>query len=460
MASSLAGNRPVRYRDVFSNGTWIRLWTGQTISQLGDFVSDIAFPLLVYELTKSAVSLSFGFAIELLPLIVIGPLAGVFADRWNRRSLLLTVDGVRVLCALGLFFSTSLWQLYLLALVAAIMQAIFLATYSAVIPQITGQQYVKSISLSHSGYRTMQVIGPLVAAGIIGLAHGPRLAFAFDAATFAAGFLLTFTIRVGTVERKEHTRQFFDDLHTGARFLGQSTVVRYLASYNTIVTIASAAAALGTVIYIKTALGLSATASDQLYGLTAALLAGSLALGTWLIGLLDHRLPKRSLLLWGPVLAGLAYLLFLLRPGPIAVLPIYFAVSIGNACSLVPVLAFLATAIPNDLRGRVYSFMNAIDAGAQLAAYGVFAAVGLLLPPGVVLAIAGGVLLIGMPLCAFALKGTRALRQHEYTTLNTRPLVRLAAEWIKPIELCECGYQDNRSEMRFCPHCGKPKRIG
>lgn len=413
MESSVASNRPVTYRDVFRNGNWMRLWTGQTISQLGDFVSDIAFPLLVYDVTKSATSLGFGFAIETLPLIVIGPVAGVFADRLNRRSLLLTVDLVRVLCAMGLFLSTSIWQLYLLALVAAIMQAIFVSTYAAVIPQITEHQYVKSISLSYTGYRTMQVIGPMVAAGIIGLAHGPRMAFVFDTATFAAGFLMTLTIHVGDVERSEQAQHFLNDLRVGIHFLAQSSVVRYLTGYNTIITIASAAATLGTVIYLKAALGVPAATSDQLYGLVGAVLAGGLALTTWLIGLLHERLPKRRMILGGPALTGVAYLLFLFHPGPEAIFPIFLMVSIGSACSLVPVPVYLATAVPNELRGRTYSFINALDALASLVAYTALAAVGLLLPPGVLLATAGGILLIGIPLSTFALKGNRALREHE-----------------------------------------------
>src|SRR5262249_23018592 len=156
-------------------------------------------------------------------------------------------------------------QMYALALIAAIMQAAFSPAYSAVIPQLTGKQFVKSISLSYTGYRAMQVIGPMVAAGIIGLAHGPRPVFIFDAATFAVGFLLTSPIRVADVERTDTPGHFFDDLRIGASFLARTPVVRYLTGYLTTVTIAQAAAVLGTVIYIKTALGLPGTQSDQLY---------------------------------------------------------------------------------------------------------------------------------------------------------------------------------------------------
>ncbi|HLG60793.1 MAG TPA: MFS transporter [Ktedonosporobacter sp.] len=413
MESSANTDRPVTYRDVFGNGNWIRLWAGQTISQLGDFVAIIAFPLLVYEITKSAVGLGAGFAIEALPIIVVSPIAGVFADRWNRRTILLVSDTVRIFSTLGIFFSTAVWQLYVLALIAATMQAIFVTTYAATIPQITEHQFVKAISLSYTGYNTMQVIGPLVAAVLIGLFHGPRPVFLFDAATFALAVLMTSTIKVGNIEQKGQTKRFLNDLKAGANFLTKNAVVRYITGYHTITTIAEAVAILGTLLYIKTALGLSSTASDQLYGLVGGIMAGSLALGNWLIGMFDQRLPKRPLMLWGPLVAGAAYLLFLSHPGTFALLIICAVLSVGKACSLVPSLAFLAQSVPNDIRGRVYSFFNAINSLANLLSYSVFAAVAILLPPSILLGIAGLLLLIGIPLITLVFKGTQALREQE-----------------------------------------------
>jgi MFS family permease len=413
MQSTAPTSRLIAYRDVFRNGNWIRLWTGQTISQLGDAVSDVAFPLLVYELTKSAVGLGLSLAIELLPLIVVGPVAGVFADRWNRRTLLLLVDAVRVLCALGLFVSTSVWQLYLLALLASIMQATFLPAYSAVIPQITEGQYARSISLSYMGYQTMQVVGPMVAALIIGLAHGPRAAFLFDAVTFGVGFLLTLTIQVSDVQRQERARGVLSDMRLGASLLWNNAVARYVASCNAVMDIAGAAATLGTVLYIKEALQLAGPAADQLYGLTGAVLAASFAVMTGLLGFADTWVPKRSLIVWGPVLAGLAYLAFYLHPGPGAILPLFVVASAGTACSLVPALAYLATAVPVDRRGRVYSLTNALGALAKLASYCLCGIAAARLPPEGLLVVCGVLLLIGMPLCTLTLRGARALREHD-----------------------------------------------
>lgn len=413
MESIASSSRPITYRDVFHNGNWIRLWTGQTISQLGDAISDVAFPLLVYDVTRSAVGLGLSLAIELAPLIVIGPVAGVFADRWNRRTLLLLMDAARVLCALGIFVSSSIWQLYLLALLAAIMQATFLPTYSAVIPQITEGQFSKSIGLSYMGYQAMQVIGPMAAAVLIGLAHGPRAAFLFDAATFAAGFLLTLTIKVGEAPRQGQGCGVFADLRAGAILLWNNAVVRYVVSYNALMDLTAATATLGAVIYIKEALRLPGAAGDQLFGVTGAVLAGSFAVVTWLIGVADHRAPKRLLILWGPVLAGLAYLAFCLHPGPRAILPLFVVASAGTACSLVPVMAYLGVAVPVDRRARIYSLTNALGALARLASYSICGVAAVRLPPEGLLLISGGLLLVGTPLCTLALQGSRALREYD-----------------------------------------------
>jgi NRE family putative nickel resistance protein-like MFS transporter len=409
MEPAATEKQSVTYRDVFHNGNWIRLWTGQTISQLGDFVSDIALPLLVYEITKSPLGLGLGFAIEMLPLIVVGPFAGVLADRVNRRTLLLLADIARIFCALGMFLSSSVWQLYLLALVAAIMQALFLATYSATIPQMTQDQFSKSISLSYMGYNSMQVLGPMVAAGIIGLAHGPRAAFLFDALTFATASLMTLTIRVENVEHTTSAGHFLSDLRRGLVFLWQDTRVRYFASHNIVLTLSGAASTLGTVLYVKTAFGVSATTSDQLYGVIGALAAGSLAFVAWLIGLLDERLSKGAFILYAPLANGLVYLLFFFHPGIFLALPIFVAISVGTACSLLPRQALMARFIPNELRGRIYSCFNALTALTNLLAYGVCASLSLLLPSGVVLTLAGVILLAGIPLCTFVFRGRAAL---------------------------------------------------
>lgn len=405
----------ITYRDVFRNRNWIRLWIGQTLSQLGDAVAIVAFPLLVYDMTEGSVaSLSASFAIQLLPLVTIGPMAGAFGDRWNRKTLLFTTDVVRAVCALGIFFSASLWQIYVLQLIAASMQACFLPTYSAIIPQLTGDQYSKSISLSYTGYQSMKVLGTVLA---VVVPAGPRLAFLFDAATFTLAALMTRSIHVEPMVQTQ-IGNFLDDIGMAFNFFRHNTLVRYLTVYHICFSMGiEIALKLGLVTHIKAVAGGS---SDQLYKWSVATSASAFACVTWLIGYLDHKLPKPPMLLGGPILAGLSCTLFFFQLGsdlPALYSSILFfslVAGVGQACALIPVQVYLAEATPKDLHGRVFAFINAIEACALLAVFTLFAMISdrLEIPPWALMVISGTLLTIGIPLCTLTLNGLPAMRKH------------------------------------------------
>src|SRR5262249_33451797 len=76
---------PLRQRD------FRRLWVAGLISDSGDWLLLVSLPILVYELTGSALRTSFAFLIELVPAVLLAPVSGYLADRWNRRRLLVTV---------------------------------------------------------------------------------------------------------------------------------------------------------------------------------------------------------------------------------------------------------------------------------------------------------------------------------------------------------------------------------
>src|SRR5262247_353916 len=84
-----------------SNSNFRRLWIGQIISELGDWFNNIAVLALAMHLTGSGLVVSVVLLSRTLPTVVFGPPAGVFADRFKRRTLLLGADYLRALLALG-----------------------------------------------------------------------------------------------------------------------------------------------------------------------------------------------------------------------------------------------------------------------------------------------------------------------------------------------------------------------
>src|SRR3954470_24713059 len=94
------------------------LWLGQLVSQIGDMVLIIALPFYVYQLTGSLFQTGLMYIVETLPRILLGSLAGVFVDRWDRRWTMIASDLGRAGVLLLLLLvrdPSSLWLVYAVA---------------------------------------------------------------------------------------------------------------------------------------------------------------------------------------------------------------------------------------------------------------------------------------------------------------------------------------------------------
>src|SRR5258706_1735810 len=90
-----------------NNHTFRRLWIGQIVSELGDWFNNIAVLALAMHLTGSGMVVSAVLLSRTVPAILFGPPAGVLADRFKRRTLLLGADSIRAVIALGFLLVVS-----------------------------------------------------------------------------------------------------------------------------------------------------------------------------------------------------------------------------------------------------------------------------------------------------------------------------------------------------------------
>jgi MFS family permease len=122
---------------------------GLLISRLGDTLYAFAIPWISYELTRSAVVMSSLYAINVLPIVLFGPIVGVLLDRWERRRLMLVADVVRaVLVALVpvlyLLNLLQLWHLYGISFALAVLSLLFDVATVVAIPHLAGQELTKA----------------------------------------------------------------------------------------------------------------------------------------------------------------------------------------------------------------------------------------------------------------------------------------------------------------------------
>ena len=174
-----------------SNPNYRRYTRGQAVSLAGTWMQMIAQSWLVLELTGSAAALGAVIALQTLPTLVLGPYAGVVADRMDKRRLMIglqTAMGVLAL-ALGLLTITgliTLWQVYVLALLLGIDNCFENPARQSFVLEMVGPDDLRNaVSLNSVMVNVARVVGPAIAGIVISLG-GIALCFLLNAASFVA----------------------------------------------------------------------------------------------------------------------------------------------------------------------------------------------------------------------------------------------------------------------------------
>jgi len=175
---------PLRIRD------FRLLWTGMTLSLLGDGVLLVALAWQAYQLDNRPVAMSLVGVALTVPQVLLVLVGGVLSDRFERRKVMLTADVVRglalaVLAALSVSGHLVLWHLVAFAGVYGAASAFFMPAFEALVPSIVPEDRLTEANALDQFVRpaTLWLLGPALGGLLIGAA-GPGWAFALDAGTF------------------------------------------------------------------------------------------------------------------------------------------------------------------------------------------------------------------------------------------------------------------------------------
>ncbi len=221
-----------------------RLWAGTIVSLFGDWFNTLALYRLVLDLTGSETALGGVFLTKMLPLALASPIAGVLADRLDRRALMIGADLVRAALVLGFLFvrdAGDLWLLYALAAAQIAVSAAFTPAKNALLPRITGRgELLTANALLSATWSVMLAVGA-AAGGPVVDAFGTDVVFWIDAATYlvSAAFIARIVAPPRTPEEGEGRL-----LRTGLRQIVDGW--RYLRARPGVGRIALAKAAWGT----------------------------------------------------------------------------------------------------------------------------------------------------------------------------------------------------------------------
>ncbi len=182
---SIAGT----YRQLLRNGPLTRLFVGEFVSSIGDWLYLVALVVLVYQETQNAIVLGIVGAARLLPYMLLSIPAGVIADRFDRRLVLLTSDLARAACMLVLAWIVAiggpLWAVGAVAILAACFSTFFYPAIGALVPSLVRDE--REFGPANSAWATLDnlawIVGPAIA-GLLLATGDIVLAFVLNAVSF------------------------------------------------------------------------------------------------------------------------------------------------------------------------------------------------------------------------------------------------------------------------------------
>jgi hypothetical protein len=340
------------------NRDFLLLQTGQLLSTFGATMSGIAYPLLTLALTGSAAKAGYVGAVQFTPIVLLSAAAGVAADRFDRRKLMIASDaaGATALGALAAAVSThhaTFWLILLVAFVDTSAAVLFRAgssgAFRAVVPR---PQLADAASVAMARMSTVRLIGPPAGGALFGLSRG--LPFLADAISysFSTASLLLMRTRFQE-EREPGTRTHFRE---GLAYFWQlpflRTTVGMIAASNLIASGAPIA-----VIILAHRHGLPSAAIGGFVALQGVMLLA----GSTVSPLLRRLFPMRAILL-SEFWMGLVYAAFIVYPNVyvLAIAVSLHAFWFPNTDSAMTAYSYVL--IPDRLLGRAMAASNTLRA--------------------------------------------------------------------------------------------------
>jgi MFS family permease len=355
------------YQEILANRNFVALWLGQALSHVAQSTIYVVVTLYVYDLTGSPQQVSFAVALELLPLVIIGPLAGVLADRLERRKILLAGFCLQATLVGLLAFTVNLPQVYLLVFLSSLLTPVTSLVWAAAMPAITGQKlFVRGSSLDIVAYNVADVGGPVLGGWLLAVI-GARPAFFLVAGCYLGAAFVSMGGQAPAPKTANRDPLGFGaiprELGDAIRFLRENSTLRYLILLDCVVSLGWSAPSVAAIVYLTT-LGLGAPE----YGLLRGALAMSIAVGVYVLGRYSRRLARQRLMTGGVVLAGVAYMTMLGGPRLAPLLGLWCISGLGWAAFWLMEETLWAENTHDGLRGRVYSLADAVIALAEACA--------------------------------------------------------------------------------------------
>ncbi len=359
-------NRGKSTRPLWRNVSFLILYSGQAISNVGTQISLVTYPLLLLALTHSPAEAGLLTAIRTVPLVVFGLPAGALVDRWNWKYVMIVCDTLRAIVlgsialVLVLFHQITFVQIAFVAFIDGTCSLFFsIAAFSAIPNIVEAEQLSDALSLNETVEATSTMLGP--ALGPVLYAVGSAWPFLVDSVSTLISVISLFFVRSAFQrQRIGHKTWLWQEIREGMVWLWRQKLLRFLA----LLTFGLITPCTGyLLVLIVQAQRLHAT--DTALGL---ILGGSGLggiVGSLVAGRLYQRFGLANMIIWSSGIWALTWLFYAFAPNVLIlglvnaasfiIVPIYMVVQYSCRIALTP----------DHLQGRVNALFRLISVGGQ-----------------------------------------------------------------------------------------------
>ena len=347
------------YRELLRIRNFLLLWTGQAVSYLGDQFHYIAIMgLLLYEYNVSAVEVGTLLVALSAPSLIIGPIAGVYVDRWSRKWVMIFSDIIRGILVILIPFTTGLWQIYVIMFLVSSVSRFFFPAYTSTVPNIVHkEQLLVANSLSQTTFNITLVVGPATGALMIGI-MGYTAAFFIDGLTFFFSALMI--LRIHLLEEKKigkgGIKEVFTQMKEGFVLIRGTKPVLFVISVFSGIMFFIGGINVLLLIFVRDVLGMEIMHLGVLSGFQGA----GMILGALAVGFIGGRFQKRSLMLVGTFFVGIFLAVFGVNPYMLVSYGLMLLIGVSVSTLNIPATTLLQEVIPDEIRGRVFGVQGTL----------------------------------------------------------------------------------------------------
>jgi len=348
------------------------LWIAQVVSIFGDFLalfsvlSDVSFRLKATPAQVTLISVTF-----LIPFALLGPVAGVFVDRWDAKRTMIASDLIRAALALGLAFASGLNQIYAILFALSAVSTFFIPAQTIAIRSVTPREGLMAANaLMQQALQVVRIISPTIAGAMVSWV-GAKPAYYFDGASFifSASMIAAIAIKRAAAATNSSSpsesgklKSILNDLMAGARFIFTHAAISFVMLAMAAGMFALSCFAPLIAIYVRDML----KSTGFQFGVISSMIGVGMIFATQFITRFAKNRSKSLLVVAGLFGMGVAVMV-MVSIGHVAVAAVgAFGIGFGAIFIVVPTQTLMQQETPIELVGRVSSSFMSVLSVSQL----------------------------------------------------------------------------------------------